>query len=92
MIASMGRDGLWKLEGPDPVTEAMMDRQFERIPGTLTWRNKVTPVMQIAGLGDVVKRMTDLLGIAQCGGCKDRQEWLNQKFPNPLRGPGSVAE
>lgn len=33
------------------------------------------------GLGDTVKKMTDKLGIPQCQGCKDRQNWLNKFFP-----------
>jgi hypothetical protein len=30
------------------------------------------------GLGDVIKKVTDALGIKQCGGCKKRQEILNK--------------
>jgi len=33
------------------------------------------------GLGDTIKKATDLFGIPQCGGCKKRQEMLNKKFP-----------
>lgn len=33
------------------------------------------------GLGDTVKKITDKMGIKQCGGCKKRQEWLNKYFP-----------
>lgn len=33
------------------------------------------------GLGDTVKKVTDKLGIKQCGGCKRRQEKLNRLFP-----------
>lgn len=33
------------------------------------------------GLGDTIKKATDFLGIPQCGGCKERQEMLNKKFP-----------
>ena len=36
---------------------------------------------KLNGLGDLVKKGTDLLKIKQCGGCKKRQEWLNKKFP-----------
>jgi len=36
---------------------------------------------QLGGLGDLVKKGTDALNIPQCGGCKQRQEWLNKKFP-----------
>ena len=33
------------------------------------------------GLGDSIKKVTDALGIKQCGGCKRRQEKLNRLFP-----------
>ena len=33
------------------------------------------------GLGDTIKKVTDKLGIKQCGGCKKRQEKLNRLFP-----------
>ena len=29
-------------------------------------------------LGDAVKKITDAAGIPQCGGCKKRQEQLNE--------------
>jgi hypothetical protein len=31
------------------------------------------------GLGDAIKRFTDVLRIPQCGGCQERQQRLNQK-------------
>ena len=33
------------------------------------------------GLGDTVASVTNKLGIRRCGGCKDRQQWLNKKVP-----------
>ena len=33
------------------------------------------------GFGDTIKKVTDTLGIKQCGGCKKRQALLNQMFP-----------
>lgn len=33
------------------------------------------------GLGDTVKKVTQKLGIKQCGGCKKRQATLNKLFP-----------
>jgi hypothetical protein len=33
------------------------------------------------GLGDVVKAVTDTLGIEQCEGCQERQFTLNRLFP-----------
>jgi hypothetical protein len=32
------------------------------------------------GLGDTVKRVVEKVGIKPCGGCKQRQEKLNQMF------------
>lgn len=40
------------------------------------------------GLGDVIKSVTDAVGIEQCEGCKKNQSWLNVNFafnkPKPL--------
>jgi hypothetical protein len=33
------------------------------------------------GLGDTIANVTNRLGIHQCGGCKKRQRWLNEKVP-----------
>ena len=33
------------------------------------------------GLGDTVKKITDKIGIKQCGACKKMQEKLNRLFP-----------
>jgi hypothetical protein len=33
------------------------------------------------GLGDTVKKITQKLGIKQCGGCQKRQASLNKLFP-----------
>ncbi len=33
------------------------------------------------GLGDTIAKMTSAVGIKPCGGCKQRQEWLNKKIP-----------
>jgi len=32
-------------------------------------------------LGDTIKKVTDKMGIKQCGGCKKRQAALNKLFP-----------
>lgn len=32
------------------------------------------------GIGDTIKKITNFLGITQCDGCKQRQEYLNNKF------------
>lgn len=36
---------------------------------------------QMRGAGDVVAAITRAVGIKPCGGCKRRQEKLNQLFP-----------
>ena len=33
------------------------------------------------GFGDTIKKVTDKLGIKQCGGCKKRQKKINRLFP-----------
>jgi len=33
------------------------------------------------GIGDTIAKMTSAVGIRPCGGCKQRQAWLNKKFP-----------
>jgi septal ring factor EnvC (AmiA/AmiB activator) len=33
------------------------------------------------GLGDTIKKVTNALGIKQCGACKKRQAKLNAMFP-----------
>jgi hypothetical protein len=33
------------------------------------------------GLGDTIAKATKAVGIKPCGGCKKRQEWLNEKVP-----------
>jgi|13_taG_2_1085334.scaffolds.fasta_scaffold00161_4 hypothetical protein len=42
---------------------------------------KIQPDNKSKGLGDTVKKVTEKLGIKQCGGCKRRQEKLNRLFP-----------
>lgn len=39
----------------------------------------VRPAMR--GLGDAVARVTDALHIPKCGGCKKRQQMLNELVP-----------
>lgn len=43
---------------------------------------------KIKGAGDLVKVVTNAVGIEQCNGCKERQNWLNVNFafnkPKPL--------
>jgi len=41
---------------------------------------------QAVGLGDVIARATRAVGIQPCGGCKQRQAWLNQRIVLKPRG------
>lgn len=36
---------------------------------------------KVKGVGDVIKKVTEVLGIEQCEPCKERQEKLNKMFP-----------
>jgi hypothetical protein len=38
-------------------------------------------VEEAAGLGDVVKRVTNAVGIRPCGDCERRARALNRRFP-----------
>tara|TARA_Y100001938_G_C7722420_1_gene250600 strand:+ start:175 stop:336 length:162 start_codon:yes stop_codon:yes gene_type:complete len=41
-----------------------------------------TPKQQPSkGLGDTIKKITDKMGVKQCGGCRKRQEQLNRLVP-----------
>lgn len=50
---------------------------------------------KMAGAGDLVKRVTDALGIPQCGGCVERQAALNKLLPfgssSPPAGDANAA-
>mgnify|MGYP003674410340 CR=1 FL=1 len=43
-------------------------------------KNKI-PKPKSKGVGDTIKKVTNALGIKQCGGCKRRQEKLNRLIP-----------
>lgn len=45
------------------------------------WGWRWTPDQPARGLGDVVAKMTHAVGIEPCGGCAERQEWLNKVLP-----------
>jgi hypothetical protein len=40
-----------------------------------------TPAKPMRGLGDAIARATSAVGIKPCGGCKKRQEVLNDLVP-----------
>lgn len=41
------------------------------------------------GLGDSIKKITEKVGIKQCGACKRRQAKLNRLFPYKTRDNNS---
>ena len=60
-------------------------RQLMSRPPTVGTRILKTPSPvpqpQSRGLGDTVAKVTHAMGIKPCGGCKQRQEYLNKAFP-----------
>jgi hypothetical protein len=39
------------------------------------------PPPKSRGLGDSIAKVTKKVGVKPCGGCKKRQEWLNNWWP-----------
>jgi hypothetical protein len=39
------------------------------------------PYIPSRGVGDTIAKITSAVGLKPCGGCKQRQEWLNKKLP-----------
>jgi hypothetical protein len=70
---------------PKEIQELEANETLIRISETL-WRRKEVPPQpeQIRGLGDIVKKVTDFVGMRQCPPCKDRQELFNKMVPNPF--------
>jgi hypothetical protein len=54
---------------------------FSRIPSAAHADAERNVMRGLRGLGDVVAAMTTAVGIAPCGGCKERQEQLNRIIP-----------
>lgn len=44
------------------------------------------PSQPSRGLGDTIAKATHAVGIAPCGGCTKRQEWLNRVVPYRQEG------
>ena len=44
---------------------------------------------KLEGLGDIVKRLTNAVGIKTCSKCEKRRKRMNEMFPNPLKGRDS---
>lgn len=42
---------------------------------------EIERVRKLKGLGDVVEKVTKIVHITPCEGCKKRKEWLNKLFP-----------
>jgi len=40
-----------------------------------------TDKINIGGLGDMIAKLTNILGIQPCNACNKRKDWLNQVFP-----------
>jgi len=79
------KDGAYVVRNCTPEDEAEMDAKLKRTePGKREW---LPPGHTIRGVGDVVKRVTDFMGIKQCGGCRGRQDVLNKLLPNPFTRP-----
>lgn len=57
----------------------MADRKITRI--NKLRHERLQKNNKLKGVGDAVKKVTEFLGIKQCGGCKKRQEMLNKMFP-----------
>ena len=57
----------------------------EEFQQALTEAKQVGEVLELPdkwrGLGDVIAAATSAMGMKPCGGCKERQEKLNQSFP-----------
>ena len=62
---------VWKLE-LDEVTKTV---------SVIEVTERAKPQTTIRGLGDVVAAATAAVGIKPCGGCKKRQELLNDLVP-----------
>jgi hypothetical protein len=50
-------------------------------------QDKLTEVRRLAGLGDVVSRVTAALGISECGSCARRKALLNKIVPFRVSAP-----
>ena len=74
--------------------------RYEKIEGAKTSHSDAqeAPGRRLRGAGDLVAVMArPIAGIldrlfatqlgADCGGCADRQEWLNKALPFPLQDP-----
>ena len=63
----------------DEISELEKQRRVETAKRLLS-KAKI-PEPKSKGLGDTIKKVTNAMGIKQCGGCKRRQDKLNRLFP-----------
>ena len=52
----------------------------ELVSETIEIRDPALPVKS-RGVGDTIAKVTKAVGIRPCGGCKKRQQWLNEALP-----------
>ncbi len=66
------------LKGQQPTDEQRIEIQkLFRLKNEL----QTEKAKKSRGLGDTIKKVTNVLGIKQCGACKKRQAALNKMFP-----------
>jgi hypothetical protein len=63
----------WKQLYAEKAAQGIPMDQIQEIPVGQNGR--------ITGLGDVIHSVTQLIGLPTCGGCLERQKWLNETFP-----------
>jgi hypothetical protein len=63
-----------------------MSYEYDRKPAQRVFSIPVPGLRQAVGFGDVIARATRAVGIQPCGGCKARQQWLNQRLQLRPRG------
>jgi hypothetical protein len=51
------------------------------LPTPENQKKEIAKVRKLKGLGDTIAKVTKAIGIQPCGGCKERQEFLNKVFP-----------
>jgi hypothetical protein len=61
---------------PDDEQRKELQKLFQ-----LKNRLQIEKAKKSRGLGDTIKKVTNVLGIKQCGACKKRQAKLNEMFP-----------
>jgi hypothetical protein len=76
---------------PDPTERFCIHCGWKKPERIVGWPRRNCSQQPSRGLGDTVAKFTTALGISPCSGCKQRQAWLNEKFPyakSPDAGTG----